>query len=93
MNAIYGITVFVGALGMLLAVGLSMNPERPPLPRRIRVGVLAVFGFGIAGISASFAGWSAGLAAVAALAGAAALGYLGIRYAPVGDFGDSADDE
>jgi len=91
MNAVYGITVLLGALGVLLAIGLSLNPERPPLARNVRLSILAVFGFGIAGISASFAGWPAGLAVLAAFAGAGGLAYLGIRYAPVGDLGDSAD--
>lgn len=90
MNAIYGIAVFFGSIGVLLAIVLSLNPERPPLPRQLRLGLLAVFGFGMAGISASFAGWPAGLAVVAAIVGAAGLAYLGIRYAAVGDLGDAA---
>ena len=93
MTAVYGITVSVGAIGVLLAVGLSLNPERPPLRRQIRLSILSVFGFGIAGISASFAGWPAGLAVVAALVGAVGLAYLGLRYQPVGDLGDSVDPE
>ena len=93
MNAVYGITVFVGALGVLLAVGLSLNPERPPIGRQIRLSILAVLGFGLAGVSASFAGWPAGLAVIAALIGAAGLAYLGLRYEPVSDLGDSMDAE
>ena len=93
MNAIYGITVLVGALAVLLAIGLSLNPERPSLSRRLRLGILAVFGFGLAGISSSFAGWPTGLTVLAALAGAGVLVYLGQRYAPVGDLGDSMDPE
>lgn len=82
MNGVYGITVFIGAVGVVLAVGLSLNPQRPPLARQIRLSILAVLGFGMAGISASFAGWPAGIAFVAALVGAAGLGYLGMRYQP-----------
>ena len=93
MNAVYGITVFAGAVGVLAAIALSLNPERPPLARQVRLGILAVFGFGIAGISASFAGWPAGLAVIAALAGAGGLAYLGDRYAPISDLGDAADSE
>ena len=93
MTAVYGITVLAGAIGVLLAVGLSLNPERMPLASQIRLSILAVLGFGIAGISASFAGWHAGLALIAALVGAGGLAYLGLRYEPVGDLGDSADSE
>lgn len=82
MNGVYGITVLVGAVGVLLAVGLSLNPERPPLARQIRLSILAVLGFGMAGISASFAGWPSVIAFVAAVIGAAGLAYLGIRYEP-----------
>lgn len=89
MTPVYGITVLVGAVGVLLAVGLSLNPERPSPGRQLRLSILATLGFGIAGMSASFAGWHAGLALVAALVGAGGLAYLGIRYAP----GDSADSE
>jgi hypothetical protein len=44
----------------------------------------AVLGFGMAGMSASFGGWPAGLAVVAGLGGAALLVALGLRYAPIG---------
>ncbi len=93
MNAVYGVTVFVGAVGVLVAIALSLNPERPPLARQVRLSLLAVFGFGMAGISASFAGWPAGLAVIAAFVGAVGLAYLGLRYSPVGDLGDAADPE
>lgn len=91
MTGIYGIAVLIGAIGVLAAIGLALNPARPPLDRRVRYALLAVFGFGIAGISSSFAGWPAGLTVLAALGGAAALLYLGARYGTVSDMGDSAE--
>ncbi|NND03215.1 MAG: hypothetical protein HKN91_10550 [Acidimicrobiia bacterium] len=93
MNAVYGITVLFGALAILLAIGLSLNPERPAPSLAVRLSILAVFGFGMAGISSSFAGWPTGLTVLAAVAGAGAMAYLGRRYAPVGDLGDSMDPE
>ena len=85
MNGVYGITVFVGAVGVLLAVALSLNPERPTPGRQMRLSILAVLGFGMAGLSASFAGWPSWIAFVAALIGAVGLAYLGLRYEPVDD--------
>lgn len=84
MTLVYGLAIFLGACGVLIAVGLSVNPERPALPTRLRHALLAVLGFGLAGMSASFGGWPEGLAVVAGLGGAAILVGLGIRYAPVG---------
>ena len=84
MTLVYGLAILIGAGGVLVAVGLSMNPERPGLPAQLRHALLAVLGFGLAGMSASFGGWPAGLAVVAGLAGALLLVGLGIRYAPIG---------
>ena len=84
MTLVYGLAIFLGACGVLIAAGLSVNPQRPDTPSRLRHLTLAVLGFGLAGMSASFGGWPAGLAVVAGLGGAALLIALGIRYAPVG---------
>jgi hypothetical protein len=84
MTLVYGLAILLGAAGVLLAVGLALNPERPGLPPQLRNALLAVLGFGLAGMSASFGGWPSGLAVVAGLGGAALLVGLGIRYAPVG---------
>ena len=73
-----------GAAGVLVTVGLSVNPQRSGLSAQLRHALLAILGFGLAGMSASFGGWPAGLAVVAGLGGAAILVALGIRYAPVG---------
>lgn len=82
MNLIYALAVVVGVTGVLVAVAAALNPERPSLPDAWRLGLLAVLGFGLAGISASYGGWPPGLAIVAALAGAAILAFFGLRYAP-----------
>ncbi len=84
MTLVYGLAIFLGACGVLIAVALSVNPERPGLPKQLRHVLLAVLGFGLAGMSASFGGWPAGLAVVAGLGGGALLVALGIRYAPIG---------
>ena len=83
MTLVYGLAIFLGACGVLIAVALSVSPDRPGLPARLRHVLLAVLGFGLAGMSASFGGWPAGLAVVAGLGGAALLVALGIRYAPI----------
>lgn len=84
MTLVYGLAIFLGACGVLIVAALSVNPERPGLPAQLRHALLAVLGFGLAGMSASFGGWPAGLAIVAGLGGAGLLVALGIRYAPVG---------
>ena len=84
MTLVYGLAIVIGAAGVLVSVGLAVNPERSGLPAQLRHALLAILGFGLAGMSASFGGWPAGLAVVAGLGGAAILVALGIRYAPVG---------
>ena len=83
MIFVYGLAIAIGAVGVLTAVALALNPERAPLDGRLRLGLLAVFGFGLAGMSASFAGWAAWLAILAGVLGAALLMLFGIRYAAV----------
>ncbi len=85
MTLVYGLAILIGGCGVLIAVGLSINPERPGTPARLRHALLAILGFGLAGMSASFGGWPTGLDVVAGLAGAALLVGLGVRYAPVGE--------
>lgn len=85
MTVVYGLAILIGGCGVLIALGLSINPERPGIPERVRHGLLAVLGFGLAGMSASFGGWPTGLDVVAGLGGAVLMVALGIRYAPVGE--------
>jgi hypothetical protein len=84
MTLVYALAILIGAGGVLTAVGLSVNPERPGTPPPVRHTLLAVLGFGLGGMSASFGGWPTGLAVVAGLGGAILLVGLGIRYAPIG---------
>jgi hypothetical protein len=84
MTLVYGLAIFLGGCGLLVIVALSVNPERPGVSAQLRHVLLAVLGFGMAGMSASFGGWPAGLAVVAGLGGAALLVALGLRYAPIG---------
>lgn len=82
MRAVYGIALAVGAVGLLVwlaGVALSSNVagwDRYDPDRRLGTGgrrvVAAVFGFGMAGLSASYAGWPTALAALAAATGATA---------------------
>lgn len=85
MTVVYGLAILLGGCGVLIALGLSINPERAATPPRVRHTMLAVLGFGLAGMSASFGGWPTGLDVVAGLGGAALLVGLGTRYAPVGE--------
>lgn len=80
MTLVFGLAIALGATGLLIAVGMALNPERPDLPVAARNGILGVFGFGIAGMSSSFGGWPAGLAVVAGIGGAAVLIGLAMRY-------------
>ena len=85
MTAIYAIAITGGAIGLIAAIALSLNPARPDLPAAGRHGVLGTLGFGLGGMSSSFGGWPAALAVLAAVGGAAILIALGVRYGPVGD--------
>lgn len=81
MRPIYGISLAVGFVALLVwitavfASGSVKNWDSFDLERRFGVNgrrvIAAVLGFGMAGLSASYAGWNAGLAAGAAVAGAA----------------------
>lgn len=85
MTFVYGLAITSGAIGVLVAVALALNPDRRPFDPRLRLSLLAVFGFGLAGMSASFGGWTTGLALVAAVLGGALLVLFGIRYGPAGE--------
>lgn len=80
MTLIYGLAIVLGAGGILAAIALALNPDRPDLAVRARNGILGVFGFGIGGMSSSFGGWNAGLSFIGGLAGAAVLIGLAMRY-------------
>ena len=82
MVVLYGIAVVAGALALVGWVIWDTLAEAPgssgqgPTVRfgmRGRRAVTAVLGFGLGGISASFAGWNQALALGAAVAGAVLL--------------------
>lgn len=92
MVALYAVAVIVGALGLTGWVVAGVLAERPgssvaqPEARfglRGRSLVVAVLGFGLGGMSASYAGWPELGALGAALAGAGLLVVSG-RYLGVG---------
>lgn len=83
MNGVYGVAVVVGFLSLLAWIALTAvaanvpgwdrhDPERTvgPWGRRAIAGTM---GFGMAGLSASFAGWPSAAAFVAAVVGAVGL--------------------
>ncbi len=80
MTLFFGLAIALGAIGLLAAIALALNPERPDLSAGVRNGILGVFGFGLGGISSSFGGWPAGLTLVGGLGGAAILIGLAMRY-------------
>ena len=96
MVVLYAVAVLVGALTLGAWILLGVMAERPgsfvvdPEGRcglRVRSAVVGVLGFGLGGMSASYAGWP-GLAALAAAAGGAVITVLSGRYLGVG--GDEA---
>ena len=79
---VYGIAVVVGSLALVAWIVADAFADAPDDSRRgpsQRYGesgqslVTAVLGFGLGGMSASFAGWHAVLALTAAIAGGVAL--------------------
>ncbi len=94
MIPVYAVAVVLGVVALLawLVMGLAAtsvdgkeawDPEvRFGIPgRQVVAGVL---GFGLGGMSASFAGWASWLAALGAVGGVA-LGLLSVRYLGVED--------
>ncbi len=89
MVPIYALATAAGLVALLVWIALtvfantvagrqSVDPERR-FGSIGRLGVAAVFGFGLAGMSASFAGWPWFAALAAALAGAIGAGLVA-RY-------------
>ena len=82
MVVVYGIAVLAGGLALVVWLVADASADAPGSRRRgpaERFGELGtqvvsgVLGFGLGGMSASFAGWHAALAFAAALGGSAAL--------------------
>ena len=85
MTLIYGLAIATGAGGLLFAVGLALNPARATIAPMARHTLLGMTGFGLGGMSASFAGWPTALSLLAAAVGAAVLAAIGIRYGAEAD--------
>jgi hypothetical protein len=97
--ALYAICTVLGVVALLtwitLGIAASAGDDRRYLDPELRFGergrvvVAAVLGFGLAGMSASFAGWGNGLALLGAISGAIAAVLVG-RYLGVEEDGDPA---
>jgi hypothetical protein len=85
MTLVYGLAIALGAIALLVVVGLGVNPERPTAPASRRFAALGMLGFGLGGMSSSFGGWATPLALVAAIVGAAVLTFIGARYGEPSD--------
>ena len=92
MTTVYAIVLVAGIVGLLAWVAMTaiadtvegwtrVDPETR-FGARGRFGLAAALGFGLAGMSATFAGWSAALAFAAAVAGAAVSTVIAYRYGP-----------
>ena len=93
MTAVYAIATvlgLVGIVGWVLARG-STDGSSPRFDPEARFGpagraiVAATTGFGLAGMSSTFAGWSPGVAVIAAIVGAIAMGGVSNVLGPVAD--------
>ena len=99
MVALYAISTVLGVIALLtwitLGIAASAGDDRRYLDPELRFGergrvaIAAVLGFGLAGMSASFAGWATGLAVAAAIVGAGAAVLVG-RSLGVEEDGDPA---
>ena len=99
MVALYAICTVLGVIALLtwitLGIAASAGDDRRYLDPELRFGergrvaIAAVLGFGLAGMSASFAGWATGLAVAAAIVGAGGAVLVG-RYLGVEEDGDPA---
>jgi hypothetical protein len=92
MNVIYAISLVVSLVllvAWVAAVAIAgmvdgaenFDPESR-FGARGRLTLAAGLGFGLAGLSASYAGWPGVAALVAALGGAAIVGGVAVRYGP-----------
>lgn len=92
MRAVYAIALAVGFVGMLVWVARAaiadtvegwerVDPERRFGPT-VRYALAALLGFGLAGLSAAYAGWATGVAFLAAVVGAAFVVFVAFRYGP-----------
>jgi hypothetical protein len=94
VTAVYAIVLVAGIIALLIWVARTaiadtvegwekVDPEAR-FGRRGRTVVAAAMGFGLAGMSATFAGWAAPLAFVGALLGAGFLVAVAVMFGPEG---------
>ena len=80
MTALYAIVLALGVVALLSWIAATsvaatvegwegVDPERR-FGARGRLAVASLMGFGLAGMSATFTGWSTGVSAISAIAGA-----------------------
>ena len=92
MTPVFAIVLLAGILGLLVWVALTavadtvegwtrVDPEAL-FGSRGRFGLAAALGFGLAGMSATFAGWSGAWPILASVAGAAFSIGVAARYGP-----------
>ncbi len=92
MTALYAVTLVVGiaaltawvlfaAIGASVAGWARVDPESR-LGILTRLVVAGLFGFGLGGMSATFAGWADPVAFIAAALGSAAIVAIAWRYGP-----------
>lgn len=99
MIPVYAVVLVLGVAALLVWLVMAAtassvddkqewNPEERfgPTGRNVVAGLL---GFGLGGMSASFAGWASGLAVVGAVGGAA-IGLASARFLGVEDGGEDA---
>ena len=85
MTLIYGIAVGSAALATIALIAITTGKPSVEVSPAIRRGLTALLGFGMAGLSASFAGWNSGPAFAAAIAGGGGLALLSDWFVPRSD--------
>ena len=81
MTLIYGIAVGSAALATIALILVTTGKPSVDVSPALRRVLSALLGFGMAGLSASFAGWGSGPALAAAIAGGVGLGLLSDWFA------------
>lgn len=92
MTTLFAAALAVGGIGIIAWIvvtaassteeGTTRADPEGRWGRTARVLVAGVFGFGMAGLSATYAGWDVAASAVAALAGGAGLAWVSVLLGP-----------
>jgi hypothetical protein len=97
MTPVYAVVLIAGFAGLLVWVAMTaigatvdgwsrVDPETRFGPRG-RFGIAGALGFGLAGMSAAFAGWTGLWSFVAAIGGGVIVVVVAARYGPGGSTG------